>query len=919
MSAELTLRPYQQECVDTIDSLPDGAKSIVALATGLGKTVVMSRIHREGRMLILSHRDELVRQPEKYFDCSFGIEKADEQAQETDEIVSASVQSLARDTRLQRYSPDAFDIIIVDECHHAAAPGTYGKILSYFHPRKLIGLTATPTRGDGVSLANVFDSICFARDLAWGIENGYLTQIKGMLIRESDVDLTGVHMVAGDYNVSELSGLLEDSNYYVTTAETYIHNGSHDANHTLVYCINVAACQIVASLIKERLPEEKRSEVEIITGTTTPDERHRIEADFMSGKVRCIVNCLVLTEGSDLPITDRIIVCRPTANPTLYTQIVGRGTRLAEGKSSCLVLDILPQTTKRICSITSMVDENINLLPKRLVKQWESEPVSLEDIRNAVKEIREQRLGVIHTLSEEYDIFEKEVERDTACVEQAVKSENFGQTLLDAVYRTELDIDTSVLPGIHYAVGPTSGMRYQITGNKEETIKAWISEPDVLSNVSVIASVNGKWYRTDKPVSVKMAADCIRKILERECSDSSSLLLWDEALITSWKNSPATVYQIQFIEKCLKAEGYEVVPQAEPLSKYAASISIDYLKKCNSRKKRLKEIEADLKKLQKGRKFDELPSEPIKYKPFADLYKQYKNVTIVDREKLHEKKPANDFTQTIEIEPNRYIRTGTNPPASEAQKQFLYSICSSVAQYSDISSFRSPWLHSFNRGASVSALLDTFKALKADPRFVPSEHPFIYLLDHTDSYQHINPQIRTTFTIRVVYHLSDADIQEIQEISTEKWNASYTANRQSSLPNSPQKEDKTPVHDVKFGEPVKIPKKIAVFKTNPETINANCAKQIESLNACTHVSFKQFKSLQTGGLDGWSVLKMEDATKKFKASVIKIVREQFTNERDIICCLRWYGRGLNLQHCIDKIKVDTILAANATASQKRTN
>ena len=162
-----------------------------------------------------------------------------------------------------------------------------------------------------------------------------------------------------------------------------------------------------------------------------------------------------------------------------------------------------------------------------------------------------------------------------------------------------------------------------------------------------------------------------------------------------------------------------------------------------------------MKRLQTGRKFDELPSEPIKYKPFADLYKQYKNVTIVDREKLHEKKPANDFTQTIEIEPNRYIRTGTNPPASEA--------------------FRSPWLRSFNRGASVAALLDTFKALKADPRFVPSEHPFIYLLDHTDSYQHINPQIRTTFTIRVVYHLSDADIQEIQEISTEKWNASYTA------------------------------------------------------------------------------------------------------------------------------------------------
>lgn len=194
MANDITLRPYQQECVNTIDALPDGAHSIVALATGLGKTVVISRINRKGRMLILSHRDELVRQPEKYFNCTFGIEKADEQASETDEVVSASVQSLYHENRLHRYLPDAFDIIVVDECHHAAAPVTYGKILSYFHPRKLIGLTATPQRGDGASLAHIFDSICFSRDLAWGIKNGYLTSIKGIVIRENDVDLTGVHM-----------------------------------------------------------------------------------------------------------------------------------------------------------------------------------------------------------------------------------------------------------------------------------------------------------------------------------------------------------------------------------------------------------------------------------------------------------------------------------------------------------------------------------------------------------------------------------------------------------------------------------------------------------------------------------------------------------------------------------------------------
>ena len=110
-----------------------------------------------------------------------------------------------------------------------------------------------------------------------------------------------------------------------------------------------------------------------------------------------------------------------------------------------------------------------------------------------------------------------------------------------------------------------------------------------------------------------------------------------------------------------------------------------------------------------------------------------------------------------------------------------------------------------------------------------------------------------------------------------------------------------------------------MFKTNPETINANCAKQIESLNACTHVSFKQLKSLQTGGLDGWSVLKMEDATKKFKASVIKIVREQFTNERDIICCLRCMEEDSTSNIVLTRLKWIQFLQPMLLQVKKRTN
>ena len=114
---KIQLRDYQKECIDIISSKPDG-RYLVQMATGLGKTVTFANIPRQGRMLILSHREELVRQPLKYFQCSTGVEMAAESSH-GEEVVSASVQSIAR--RLQRFSPDEFETIIVDEAHHAAA------------------------------------------------------------------------------------------------------------------------------------------------------------------------------------------------------------------------------------------------------------------------------------------------------------------------------------------------------------------------------------------------------------------------------------------------------------------------------------------------------------------------------------------------------------------------------------------------------------------------------------------------------------------------------------------------------------------------------------------------------------------------------------------------------------------------------
>ena len=169
---DIELSDYQLECLEIINSLDSGSY-LVAVATGLGKTVIFSHIKRRGRMLILSHREELVWQPRKYFDCSYGVEQAEHHSN-GEEVVSASVQSLVR--RLDSFAPDEFDIIITDEAHHAVAD-TYRQIYEHFKPRLHIGFTATPNRADNVKLGEVFSKIIYERNLKWGIKHGYLSYI----------------------------------------------------------------------------------------------------------------------------------------------------------------------------------------------------------------------------------------------------------------------------------------------------------------------------------------------------------------------------------------------------------------------------------------------------------------------------------------------------------------------------------------------------------------------------------------------------------------------------------------------------------------------------------------------------------------------------------------------------------------------
>lgn len=348
MSASgLQLRDYQAECIGIIDNLDSGAH-LVQMATGLGKTVTFANIHRHGRMLILSHRDELVAQPVKYFDCPVGIEKA-ERHSNGEPVVSGSVQTLSRGTRLQRnFKPGDFDLIVTDEAHHALAP-TYQKIVDYLQPRLHIGFTATPNRGDGRGLDDVFEDIVFQRDLLWGIRHGYLCDIDCMQV-EVEWSTKGVKRVAGDFQLSALNDAVNrpKSNAQVAEAYRQFHRGQ-----TLIFASSVDHAYALADLIEGAV---------VVDGKTPMDERRQIIADFTDRKIPVIINFGVFTEGTDMPLIETVLLARPTRNSTLYTQMVGRGLRLYEDpetgykKKDLLLIDCVGDSDRNdICTAPSLI------------------------------------------------------------------------------------------------------------------------------------------------------------------------------------------------------------------------------------------------------------------------------------------------------------------------------------------------------------------------------------------------------------------------------------------------------------------------------------------------------------------------------------------------------------------------------------
>lgn len=358
MAETQTLRPYQQQARERIHAEWENGhtRTLLVLPTGTGKTIVFASVAADqvragDRVLILAHRGELLEQAADKLQRSTGLVSAVEKADATClntwfRVAVGSVQTLQRTARLERFSHDYFGTIIIDEAHHAITDG-YRRILDYFGSAKVLGVTATPDRGDMRNLGEVFDSLAFEYKLTDAIKEGYLCHIMAQTI-PLKLDISSVTMSGGDYAVGDLGTALDPYLEQIAAEMAQRCKG----RKTVVFLPLIKTSQKFRDLLNSH--GFRAAEV---NGQST--DRKEVLADFDAGKYNVLCNSMLLTEGWDCPSVDCVVVLRPTKVRSLYSQMVGRGTRLSPGKTDLLLLDFLWMTDKHeLCRPADLVCED---------------------------------------------------------------------------------------------------------------------------------------------------------------------------------------------------------------------------------------------------------------------------------------------------------------------------------------------------------------------------------------------------------------------------------------------------------------------------------------------------------------------------------------------------------------------------------
>lgn len=429
----MELRPYQQEALTAVIDEWERVKStLLVLPTGCGKTIVFAKIAENQvsngkRVLILAHRSELLEQASDKIYQACHLICATEKAEQSclgkpNRIIVGSVQSLTNPKRLDKFNENYFDIIIIDEAHHAVSK-SYQRILQHFPNAKILGVTATPDRAEDTNrkkenyaLHSVFNSCAYEYSLRQAIDEGYLCNIKTATI-PLKIDLSKVHISAGDFKENEIADVLEP--YLEQIADHMIEKCEN--RKTVVFLPLIRTAQAFRDILNKRgFPAEE------VNGEST--SRGKILEEFETGKYKVLCNSMLLTEGWDCPSVDCIVVLRPTKVRALYSQMVGRGTRLYEGKEDLLLLDFLWHSARHdLCHPADIFTND----PKKAQKMTEkiSDSDEEQDLLEVEQEIEEE---------ENRNKFSASDEREDSLVKMIEENADKQEKIID-----ELDYELS--------------------------------------------------------------------------------------------------------------------------------------------------------------------------------------------------------------------------------------------------------------------------------------------------------------------------------------------------------------------------------------------------------------------------------------------------------------------------------------------
>lgn len=440
----MELRPYQKEAKEAIFEQWDSgvSKTLLVLPTGCGKTVVFAKVTEEcvrqgDRVLILAHRGELLEQAADKLMKTTGLGCALEKAESSCQgswfrVVVGSVQTLMREKRLNSFDPFYFNTIIIDEAHHCISD-SYQRVLQHFPHAHVLGVTATPDRGDMRNLGAYFESLAYEYTLPKAIKEGYLSPIKALTI-PLKIDMSSVSVQAGDFKASEIG----------TALDPYLQGIAEEMQK---YCMDKKTVVFLPLVKTSQKFRDLLNQYGFRAAEVNGDSQDRAEIlkDFDAGKYNVLCNSMLLTEGWDCPSVNCIVVLRPTKVRSLYCQMVGRGTRLSQetGKDHLLLLDFLWHTERHeLCHPASLICEN-------------------EEVAQQMTENLEKKAGMPVDLEEAEQKASEDVvaQREEALAKQLSEMKKRKKKLVDPL-QFEMSIQaedlSSYVPSFGWEMGPPS-------------------------------------------------------------------------------------------------------------------------------------------------------------------------------------------------------------------------------------------------------------------------------------------------------------------------------------------------------------------------------------------------------------------------------------------------------------------------------